>query len=329
MPLSIKTIVPLSHPSHGHCQYALCPYVSDIPNSSCSRSFLSTESSKDLWDLASFIHSFIHSYGWLVIHCMGIPHFHFLSNDEFFPHYLAIMNIAVNIHACVCGHLFSTLKYVPKSGIAGPKMSPFSFLLVIWSKQICRYKIGNWETGYRSQLQVKNWAGSSLLLHLERKVWSAWLATLPSVDTGLGARQLQVSVRLEWVPVLPAFLLFSPDVCCLELWVFAYTCSLDGLFSFSQASELAHMPSFSSPTLLTAAWTISGASGSHFTFITCYSAVSLLVCLTPEHRVWILFTFVAPLSFLSAVYVFTQQVCITFLTILGICLAKLKYFIIC
>ena len=148
------------------------------------------------------------------------------------------------------------------------------------------------------------------------------------MDTGLRARQLQVSVHLEWVPVLPAFLLFSPNVCCLELWVFAYTCSLDGLFTFSQASELAHMPSFSSPTLLTAAWTISGASGSHFTFITCYSAVSLLVCLTPEHRVWILFTFVVPFPSCQQ-YVFTQQVCITFLKILGICLAKLKYLTIC
>ena len=56
---SIKTVVPLSHPSRGHYQYSFCPYVSDIPNSSCSTSFLSTESSKDLWDLASFIHSFL------------------------------------------------------------------------------------------------------------------------------------------------------------------------------------------------------------------------------------------------------------------------------
>ena len=147
---------------------------------------------------------------------------------------------------CVCGRLFSTLEHLPRSGIAGPKMSPFSFLL-----QICRYKIGNWATGYCSQLQVKNWAGSSPFLYLERKVWSAWPATLPSEDTGRGTRQLQVSVHLQWVPVLPAFLLFSPRVCCPELWVFAHTCSLDGLFAFSQALELAHMLSLSSWTLLT------------------------------------------------------------------------------
>ena len=227
---------------------------------------------------------------------MGIPHFHFLSNDEFFKFfprfgYYEYCSEQPCSRLCVCGRLFSTLEYLPRSGIAGPKMSPFSFLL-----QICRYKIGNWETGYCSQLQVKNWAGSSPFLHLERKVWSAWPATLPSEDTGLGTRQPQVSVHLQWVPVLPAFLLFSPRVCCPELWVFAHTCSLDGLFAFSQALELAHVLSLSSRTLLTQQprGGDSGASGSHFAFITCYSAVSLLLCLTPEHWVWILFTFVSP-----------------------------------
>lgn len=187
----------------------------------------------------------------------GIPHFHFLSNDEFLKNFSTVWLLwilrwtAMFTFVCVCVHLFSTLEYLPRSGIARPKMSLFHFLLVIWSKPIRRYKIGNWETEYCSQLHVKNWAGSSPFLHLERKVWSAWPAILPSEDTQLGTRQLQASVHLEWVPVLPAFLLFSPSVCCPALWVFAHTCSLDGLFTFSQVLELAHMPSFSSRAFLT------------------------------------------------------------------------------
>lgn len=179
--------------------------------------FLSTESSKDLWDLASFIHSFL----WLTNNPLygGIPHFSFLSNDEFlkFFHCLAIMNIAVNSHVhicvCVCVHLFSTLEYLPRSGIARPKMSLFHFPLVIWSKPIRRYKIGNWETEYCSQLHVEELSRLfSFLTFGEEGLRLRDHPSCPPEGThSLAPGSCRHQSHLEWVPVLPAFLLFSPQ----------------------------------------------------------------------------------------------------------------------
>ena len=112
-----------------------------------------------LLDLASLLPS----YGWIIIHSMGIPHFHFPSIDECFWIFTTFWLLWIPLWTsvftffCVDG-LFWAPRYIPRSGTPEPKISRFSFVLVIWSKQMFRYKIGNWHSEYCSRLQLKNWA---------------------------------------------------------------------------------------------------------------------------------------------------------------------------
>lgn len=190
------------------------------------------------------------------------------------------------LYTFLCAYVFNSWVYTGMKFLG--QALCFNFMLVIWSKQMSRYKIG-----YCSELQLKNsTAFSPSFLSLREEGLISGTGHL-DVSGRRAWRQLQqvliCSGDLEWVTVLPACLLFRPW--CLLPTALSFCPHLQpgpflSLFSGHGTCSSAPHPHpscwFCVPTC---PGPFQGWLAFHFAFITCCSAMS--VCLTWECRRWI------------------------------------------